>query len=449
MTGPAAPLTAGTMLAHYEVVRVLGTGGMGTVYLARDTALDREVAVKVLRPEVAGDVSLRDRFVREARAAARVAHPNLTHVYFVGEADGRPYFAMEYCPGTTLEAAIREKGPFPLEQGLAILEQAAGGLAAAHGVGVVHRDVKPSNLMVLPDGRVKVTDFGLAKSLSGDVHATAGHIQGTPTYMSPEQVRGKPVDARTDIYLLGLTAWCLFAGRPPYASDQLGEIINDQLNSPLPALDEVRPDLSPALGKAIQRMCAKDPAARPASMEEVAAMCAGLRPRPLHPAPILARGAALATDWFIIFLVISAVLLATGFAMYGPEEFEKTGKLFTHPLAGVLATAFSAALLVLTEYGLGASPGKKLFGMEIVRADGTEPSLRQILLRFPLRFPLVFDFTPEGEYQAVALTLGVLQFAAIGGGIVCYFFAAGRTLSDLVTRTRVVYRIRQGSRVLP
>jgi len=445
----AGSLPAGTRLAHYEVKSVLGEGGMGTVYLATDTALDRSVAVKVLRPEIADDPVLRDRFVREARAAARVSHPNLTHVYFVGEAEGRPYFAMEYCPGTTLEAAIREKGPFPLDRGLAVLEQAALGLAAAHGAGVIHRDVKPSNLMLLPDGSVKVTDFGLAKSLSGDVSATAGRILGTPTFMSPEQVRGKPVDARTDIYLLGLTAWTLFAGRPPFASEQVGEVINDQMNSPLPDLADLRDDLSPALGKALDRMCAKDPAARPATMEEVAAMCRALRPRPIHPAPIIARGAAVCVDGFILFVILAAVVVGVGLAVYGTEGFGQTGRIFNGVVAQSAMTGFCLALLTLTEFRLGASPGMMLFGMEVVRADGTSPSYRQILLRFLVRFPVLLDVSPAEGYAAVGLAFVVLQCVAVGAGVVCYFFASGRTLSDLLTKTRVVYNIKGGARNVP
>jgi uncharacterized RDD family membrane protein YckC len=303
--------------------------------------------------------------------------------------------------------------------------------------------------MVLPDGRVKVTDFGLAKSLSADVGATAGRLLGTPTYMSPEQVRGRPVDERTDIYLLGLTAWFLFTGKPPFASDQVGEVIDDQLNSPLPDLESVRPDLSPALGKAIGRMCAKDPAERPASMGEISALCAGLRPSAIHPAPIIARGAAVCADWAILFVLLAIAFVATGLVVYGPARFAETQHLLGSVLAQILVTAFCIAGLTLSEYGLGASPGMMLFGMGVVRADGTAPSYRQILLRFLVRFPVVLDCTPSHGYAAVSIAFWTLQWVAIGGGVVCYFFASGRTLSDLLTRTRVVFRLREGSRILP
>jgi len=449
VTEPTAPLPAGTRLAHYEVIRVLGTGGMGTVYLARDTALDREVAVKVLRPEVAGDPALRDRFVREARAAARVSHPNLTHVYFVGEADGRPYFAMEYCPGTTLEAAIRENGPFPLEKGLDLLEQAARGLAAAHGAGVVHRDVKPSNLMVLPDGRVKVTDFGLAKSLSGDVGATAGRILGTPTYMSPEQVRGKPVDARTDIYLLGLTAWFLFAGRPPFASEQIGEVINDQLNSPLPPLAAARPDLPPALGEAVDRMCAKDPAQRPASMEEIARLASSLRPRPLYAAPLLARAAASIIDVLIVLAMWAGFEFALDFALprmgYGltPEGTLGEGSaagLPTEILRRVVLLSVWGAATLWIEAARGTTLGKAAFHLRVVRTDGNRPSRRALLVRFLAKYPgVALVLVPDGMTVVDAVVLCAQGLAWAGGGL-WYFFADGRTLPDVLSRTRVVHR---------
>jgi uncharacterized RDD family membrane protein YckC len=437
-------LAPGARLAHYEVRSVLGTGGMGTVYLAHDTALDRPVAVKVLRPEVAGDPSLVDRFVREARAAARVSHPNLTHVHFVGESEGRPWFAMEHCPGTTLEGALAARGPFALVAGLDVLVQAARGLAAAHGAGVVHRDVKPSNLMLLPDGRVKVTDFGLSKSLSGDVQATAGRIMGTPAYMSPEQVRGRPTDSRTDVYLLGLTAWCLFAGRPPFASDQLGEVINDQMNTPLPAVTAARPDLPPGLDALLARMCAKDPAARPASMEEVVAGLEALRPRILAAAPILGRGMATAVDlalllvaWGGLTFVAVEGLDLLGFAAGGPGG--EAGSALPHLATRASALLAAFALGPLLEARFGTTPGKVALHIRVVRADGTPPGWREALLRFALKYPCVAaSILPAGTVVGTSVLVAQgLSWAVLGTS---YFFAGGRTLGDLGTRTRVVHR---------
>ncbi len=458
LTEPAAELPAGTRLAHYEVREVLGTGGMGTVYLAHDTALDRPVALKVLRPEVGDDPALADRFVREARAAARVSHPNLTHVYFVGTEGGRPFFAMEYCPGATLEATVKEKGPFPLQRGLDVLAQAARGLAAAHGAGVVHRDVKPSNLMLLPDGTVKVADFGLAKSLQGDVQATAGRLMGTPSYMSPEQVRGKPVDGRTDVYLLGLTAFFVFTGKPAYGSDQLGEVINDQMNSPMPPLSSFRPDLPPALDEALARMCAKDPAKRPATMGEVAAMLEELRPRPLIAAPLLARGTATLLDGLLTLAGWGGVAFAITFALHevGWDILETTegerGKYTLAPPQLFNRAVLLGVLLVLTlwlERKHGATLGKIAFHLQVVRKDGARPGLRVLFYRFLVKYPGVAAlFVPSGMSIVVLSLLG-LQGVVWGACGVAYFFAEGRTLTDILTGTRVVNRATWGGSRVP
>jgi uncharacterized RDD family membrane protein YckC len=434
-TTTSAPLAAGTRLAHYEVREVLGTGGMGTVYLGYDTALDRLVAVKVLKSEVAGDADLVDRFVREARAAARVSHPNLTHVYFVGTEDGKPFFAMEHCSGTTLEARVKDRGPLGLTEGIDVLVQAAKGLSAVHAVGVVHRDVKPSNLMLLPDGTVKVTDFGLSKSLSGDVQATAGRIMGTPAYMTPEQVRGKPVDARTDIYLLALSAHYLFTGKPAFASEQIGEVIHDQMNSPLPAVTDARPDFPTALDEVLGRMGAKDPGERPATMAEVLAMLEGLRPRPLNPAALVARGAAYTIDWALLLLLAVASLSLDKIPFMGGTP------AFVQSL--ILAGA-GVALLLLPEMRWGTTAGKSALNLGVVRADGVRAGKGMLVLRFALRYPVLLAISPTKEWNVVDATGFALQGLTVGVGVVCYFVTQGRTLSDLITRTRVVYRLPGG-----
>jgi hypothetical protein len=432
---PAAQLAPGTRLAHYEVREVLGAGGMGTVYLAHDTSLDRSVALKVLRPEIAGDPSLVERFVLEARAAARVSHPNLTHVYFVGNEGGRSFFAMEHCPGATLEWAVKERGTFPLDRGIDVLTQAARGLAAAHGAGVVHRDVKPSNLMLLPDGSVKVTDFGLAKSLKGDVGLTAGRLVGTPTYMTPEQVRGKPVDARTDIYLLGLTGYFLFTGKPAFGSDQVGEVINDQMNTPLPAASLARPGLPPALDEALQRMCAKEPDARPASMEEVIRLLEAARPRALDLAPLVPRGVAYMVDWIVCLLGVLAVLGFDSLVLGGGMP----ALVMSFVTIGIVAL-----LQLLPEVRWGTSAGKALFHFGVARADGTRAGKGALVARFALRFPMWLSITTSKDPNLVDFAFLALQGLAVASGVVCYFFAGGLTLSDLLTRTRVVYRLPRG-----
>jgi tRNA A-37 threonylcarbamoyl transferase component Bud32/uncharacterized RDD family membrane protein YckC len=442
-TPTESALSPGIRLAHYELRGQLGSGAMGTVYRAHDTSLDRDVAVKVLRSRLAEDPAVVDRFVREARAAARVNHPNLTHIYFVGDAassvDSAPrtmFFAMEFVPGATFEQDVAANGPAPVGKFVDMIVQAARGLAAAHGAGVVHRDVKPSNLMVLPDGTVKVTDFGLAKSLGGDVEASGGGmLLGTPTFMSPEQCRGRGVDARTDIYALGLTAWFLLAGKPPFAAESIGQMLQDQMNSPLPSIRDARPDLPPALDRALACMCEKDPAKRPSSMDEVVGMFEPFRPRPLELATFMSRAIASAIDMSAALGV--ATVVAAGAVMV--DEWLKIDITPDHLWSFVFA-----AVLVVSQLGaeawLGSTFGKWLFNLEVVRADGATPRRTMLLVRFLLRYPVVVACVVPGVSRWIAVAFLVFQIAAYVTGTAAFVAYGRRTLSDLLTKTRVVYR---------
>jgi uncharacterized RDD family membrane protein YckC/predicted Ser/Thr protein kinase len=434
-------LVPGTPLAHYVVRRPIGTGAMGTVYEAHDTALDRTVALKVVNPHLAGDPDIAERFAREARAAARANHANLTHVYFVGKADGRPFYAMEYVPGVNLEERIAKGGPLPLADAIDILVQAAKGLEAAHATGVVHRDVKPSNLMVLPDGRVKVTDFGLSKSLLADPGATqAGQVMGTPFYMSPEQCRGEATDPRTDVYALGLTGWFLLTGRPAFANPSVGAVLNDQINKPLPSLAAARADLPPAADDVLRTLCAKDPAARPKSMREVVRLLESVRPRVVRPAPFATRGAAFAIDAFLLSIVGSALSSATTHlgGWLGLEE----------GFWGRLGFAIALATIAFgSQWGMerwyDGSVGKQLLGIAVVDENGARPSNARLLARFFVRFPgFVAMLIPEsgGLLGKIDFVLNILQLVAIAAGMICWPLAKRRTISDLLTRTRVAYQ---------
>ncbi|MHC4821192.1 MAG: protein kinase domain-containing protein [Planctomycetota bacterium] len=333
-------------------------------------------------------------------------------------------------------------GPLSLERGIDALVQATRGLEAAHGAGVIHRDVKPSNLMMLPDATVKVTDFGLAKSLSGDVQATGGgSLMGTPTYISPEQCRGREVNERTDIYLLGLTAWFLFTGKPAYSSKQLGEVLNDQMNTPLPDVLKERPDLPPGLAKLLTKMCEKDPDKRPATMFQVAGALEALRPKPLSPAPITARAAA----WAIDMTILSIVLLAVSAAVALLDRWLFTG-LLPDFIEGIVAAVVTFLLLAVVEMREGTTFGKMLLNLCVSRLDGNRPSVQAVVLRYLIRYPgtalvppmIVSSVEHEGTLFLIAM---VLQMVAIVLGFVWYFFSGGRTLSDVLTKTRVVYRL--------
>jgi serine/threonine-protein kinase len=395
------------------------------------------VAVKVLRPEIAESEETVSRFVREARAAAKVNHPNLTHIYYVGGEGRLRFFAREFLPGRTLEQVVGEEGPLSLERAVDILVQAARGLAAAHGAGVVHRDVKPGNLILLADGTLKVTDFGLAKSITGELDLTgAGRILGTPRYMSPEQCRGEPLDARSDVYCVGLVGWYLLTGEPAFAADNIGKLLDDQMNRTLPPLEVRRPDLPGAVQRVLSTLAAKAPEDRPASMEAAIAGLERIRPRHLPLAPIASRGVALLVDFILIAALQSGIELL-GRLLLGVELST------THP---VLFGVFLSAAFYVSQAGmeawLGTTVGKSIFLLGVVRVDGSRPGLAATTGRLLLGLPFFLLALVPIESTWMHWVTGMVQLAAALAALGCYFFAGRRTLSDLLTGTRVVFKSR-------
>src|SRR5207253_10924959 len=243
---------------RYRILRKLGTGGMANVYLAEDEVLGRRVAIKILNDRHAGDDQFVERFRREAKNAARLSHPNIVSIYDRGEAEGTYYIAMEYLEGRTLKELIVTKGPTPIPVAIDYTRQMLGALGFAHKNGIVHRDIKPHNVVVAPDGRLKVTDFGIARSGASQM-TEAGSIIGTAQYLSPEQARGAPVDQRSDIYSIGIVLYEMLTGSVPFTGDTPLEIAMKHLSEvPVPP-SELRDDVPDDLDLVVLRALAKDP----------------------------------------------------------------------------------------------------------------------------------------------------------------------------------------------
>jgi len=258
----------GQNVATYQILRELGRGGMGVVYKAREESLQRVVALKVLPAHLSRQPDFVKRFQREAQAAAQLNHPNIVSIYAVGESDGLQYIAMEYIRGQTLQRCLQEQGHFDVRTALTIARQIAEALAEAHGHGIVHRDVKPLNVMLDEAGRAKVLDFGLAKAHHGISNITvAGARLGTPQYMSPEQVEGGQIDQRSDIFSLGLILVEMLTGRPPFASESPTVVGYKIVHERLPDLAALNPDIPPAVIELADKMTAKSPHRRYPSAE--------------------------------------------------------------------------------------------------------------------------------------------------------------------------------------
>jgi hypothetical protein len=263
-------------LDHYEILEIVGRGGMGIVLRARDTKLERVVAIKVLARRLAISALARQRFVREARAAAAITHDNVIAIHAVEDAGRAPYLVMQFIDGPTLQAKMDRTGPLPVEEVLRIGQEIAEGLAAAHGHGLIHHDIKPSNIL-LENGiqRVKITDFGLANAVDEESATPSGFIAGTPAYMSPEQARGEQVDHRSDLYSLGTVLYALCTGHTPFQARTTIEVLHAVRKDMPRPVREVNPDVPDWLSELISRLHAKDPADRLASAKEVADRLAG------------------------------------------------------------------------------------------------------------------------------------------------------------------------------
>jgi serine/threonine protein kinase len=249
-------------LGEYEIIGELGRGGMATVFLAHEIALDRKVAIKVMAPALLASPGMAERFKREARLAANLSHPNILPIFAVRETDRLVFFVMKCLMGRPLDAVLKETGPLPVPTVQVILAQVAAGLAHAHRRGIVHRDIKPGNIMVDDDGGVVVTDFGIAKAAESDGLTATGSTIGTPAYMSPEQCSGQVLTTAADQYSLGAVAYELLTGKVPFASDSAIGLMYHHVHTAPEPISQHRPDIPEEMATAIMRMLAKDPVER-------------------------------------------------------------------------------------------------------------------------------------------------------------------------------------------
>jgi uncharacterized RDD family membrane protein YckC len=389
----AADGLAGTRLQHFELVRLLGRGGMGAVYYGTDLSLDRPVAIKVLALDIAHDPEIVERFEREARAQARLRHPNVAQIYFIGEDRGFHFFVMEYLEGPGLDAVLATGTPLPWREAVDYTLAAARGLRAALLQGFVHRDVKPSNLMLDNEAGIKILDFGLVKSMRGDAQLTRdGAIIGSPLYMSPEQGRGQVADHRSDIYSLGCSLYHMLGGRPPFQAPSPVGIISMHVTDRAPAVRDLNPQVPQVVAKIVERMLAKDPSERPSDYDELIFALEAARAPRRELGGMGARGVALGID--AVLLLLAAYFL------------------------GLFVLPASLLYWVLCHRLFGQTPGKWLLGIRVESASGGGLTWKAALIRTaafawgPLAWSLlagiVYVFHRD---QRVAFQLSKLSFS--------------------------------------
>ncbi len=312
---------------RYAFERELGRGGMGVVYLARDRQLDRPVALKVLPAELAANAELRERFLRETRTAASFSHPNIVPVHAVEERAGLLAFAMGFVEGESLTGRVRRSGPLTVREVVRLLQDAAYALAYAHGRGVVHRDIKPDNILIeRATGRALVTDFGIAREIAPVAArpglTRVGEVVGTPEFMSPEQASGDTVDGRSDLYALGLTAYFALTGTPVFTGTSTQQLLVKQLTEPAPPIASLRPDIPAALAAAIDRLVRKEAGERFATAEALVealetAQLAG--PEVPLPVRLFAQDAGQASLILVGAMIIGWLLLQVLGQVYGGD----------------------------------------------------------------------------------------------------------------------------------
>ncbi|MEX2153210.1 MAG: serine/threonine-protein kinase [Gemmatimonadaceae bacterium] len=423
------------LVGEYSLERELGRGGMGIVYLAREVSLDRLVAIKVLPPHLGANPDLRQRFLREAQTAARLSHPNIVPIFRVGEAGEFVYFAMAYVEGETLTERVRTKGPLTPVEGARILREAAWALAYAHARNIVHRDVKPDNIL-LERGtlRAMLTDFGIAHVETPSPLTDAGLVMGTAQYMSPEQAAGERVDGRSDLYSLGIVAHFMLAGKVPFDEKSVAALLAKHLTQPAPPLTSVAPGVPRKLGEAIDHCLAKSPEQRFHSGEALAeALTVATEPTREVPAPIRVwltksqqnRGAR---AFFAVYLSLATIGLAVESPWFG-----------VMPIV-IIAAGLGIPALWRTRRVLkaGYSLEDLRAALRIYWAQRQEEAAYEVSETSAVTSRVAFAISGIGMITAAGAyafgTPGPLREGLIGGALVIGAITGGLGLVDLLMR---------------
>ncbi|HEV8059266.1 MAG TPA: protein kinase, partial [Gemmataceae bacterium] len=459
-TGPTTSSSSATgkvlgRMDQYELRGLIGQGGMGAVYEALDTLLERRVAIKVLSSSISATSTVLQRFEREARLAAQLSHPNVAQVYGVGEAASQPYMVMEFVDGEDLQKHVQREGPLPLARAWDYVKQTALALREAANHGIVHRDIKPANLILAGNDIVKVTDFGISRAFGdekenpesaaaafsrlADVSLTStGALLGTPQYFSPEQARAEKLDSRSDIYSLGMTLYFLVSGRPPFEGSDLLDLVMRQCNEePTPLLGSVA-GWTPERNDLLQRMIAKDRADRFQDYDELLKGLESTAPRPPTLAGLGRRASA----------EVINLLLAICFS-WAPWLF--CSLLFTnHSIAEAMTRLLNemlfAAIYIVGIGRWGTTPGKWLLHLKVVRPDSPQIGYRRAFVRFLVLYPVILgmavwslrtfaggkDLDSTEPWFVLTITLLLINCCLI------LFGARRRGLHDLAAGTLVI-----------
>ena len=448
--GGDSGLRIGQRLEHFRVVDSIGRGGMGAVYRAVDESLQRYVALKVIDASLSsgGSDGQVDQLLQEARAQARVNHPNVAHIYYVGASDGAPFLAMELVAGQTLERRLRD-GPLPFGEMIRIALQLAGALAQAAQFDIVHRDIKPSNVLFVDDETVKITDFGLALRLSG-AGGPGQPLVGTPHYLSPETVRGEPPDIRSDMYALGVTLFRMTFGRLPYhfSGKSPWDAAQTHLSAEVAYPEPWPHDVPEEWHRVLSCLLAKDPSKRYPDYQALIADLRSLQPVDTPSAGRIQRGLA-----WLVDLSIAVAIQGALFNVASRPAIERF--LDVHPVSRLLAmlTTLIAPLLALYLFARWkTSPGKRLFQLRIVARHGMAPAKSLLAVRSFFQLLPVWavaaesvlvvglglkwlDPFPEdigGMFELIAFVLIAIDAA------VALVDRRRRSLHDLLLGTRVV-----------